>query len=148
MLWVISHSGEILLVDAGASYPSEDLPGVDLLLPNTNFLEANKGRIQALLLTNGHEEHCGAVSYLLRHVPIPRIMGPRFVSAFLNQSQHISHYQQSGHSLAIDTIELRHNYEIGPFDVEWIQVNDAIADACALKIGTPEGSIIYTTSFK
>lgn len=148
MLWVVTYGGEMLLIDAGASYPAEDLPGVDLLLPNTNFLEANKGKIQALLLTNGHEEHCGAVPYLLRHIPIPRIMGPRFVSAFLHQSQEILNYQQSGQQVEIDTIEPRQTYSIGPFQVEWIHVNDAIADACALRIGTPAGTIIYTSSFK
>ncbi|PWT96393.1 MAG: hypothetical protein C5B53_09815 [Candidatus Melainabacteria bacterium] len=148
MLWVVTYGGEMLLIDAGASYPAEDLPGVDLLLPNTNFLEANKGKIQALLLTNGHEEHCGAVPYLLRHIPIPRIMGPRFVSAFLHQSQQILTYQQSGHQVEIDTIEPRQSYSIGPFEVEWIHVNDAIADACALRIGSPAGTVIYTSSFK
>lgn len=148
MLWVVCYAGEILLLDAGASYPAVDLPGVDLLLPNTNFLEANKGRIQALLLTNGHEEHCGAVPYLLRHLPIPRIMAPKFVSTFLSQSQQISSYQQSGNKLEIDTVEPRQEYNIGPFQVEWIPVNDAIAEACALRIGTPQGDVIYTSSFK
>ena len=59
VLWVVTYGGELLLVDAGAAYPGDDLPGVDLLLPNTNFLEANQERILALLLTNGHEEHSG-----------------------------------------------------------------------------------------
>ncbi len=148
MLWVITYAGEIILVDAGASYPSQDLPGVDLLLPNTNFLEANKARIQALLLTNGHEEHCGAVQYLLRHLPIPRILAPRFVSAFLRQSAEFSPEKLKEAGTELDTIEDRTRYEIGPFSVEWIRVNDAVADACGLSIGTPEGEIVYTSSFK
>jgi ribonuclease J len=143
VLWVISYGGELLLVDAGAAYPGEDLPGVDLLLPNTNFLEANRDRILALLLTNGHEEHSGAVTYLLNHLNIPRIMGPRFVMAQV--SQVLMHKK---YATAIDTIETRHPYQIGTFEVEWIQVNDAIADACALRIGTTEGNILYTSSFK
>jgi len=143
VLWVISYGGELLLVDAGAAYPGDDLPGVDLLLPNTNFLESNQERITALLLTNGHEEHSGAVTYLLNHLKIPRIMGPRFVSTLISQN-----LTNRGFDTAIDTIETRHPYQIGPFGVEWIQVNDAIADACALKIDTPEGRIIYTSSFK
>lgn len=148
MLWVITYGSDILLVDAGASYPAEDLPGVDLLLPNTNFLEANKSRIQALLLTNGHEEHLGAVPYLLKHLPIAKIMGPRFVCAYLNQSKQIAGYRKLGNQIEIDRIEPRAVYNIGPFTVEWIQVNDAIADACALRIGTPVGDIVYTSSFK
>jgi ribonuclease J len=143
VLWVLSHGGDLLLIDAGAAYPSEGMPGVDLLLPNTNFLEANQDRILALLLTNGHEEHSGAVTYLLNHLKIPRIMGPRFVSAFVSQS-----LMHKSYDTIIDTIETRHPYQIGPFEVEWIQVNDAIADACALQINTPEGTVIYSSSFK
>lgn len=143
VLWVVSYGGELLLIDAGAAYPGEDLPGVDLLLPNTNFLEANQERIMALLLTNGHEEHCGAVTYLLNHLKIPRIMGPRFVSALVSQT-----LMHKGYDTVIDTIETRHPYQIGPFTVEWIQVNDAIADACALKISSPEGTVVYTSSYK
>jgi ribonuclease J len=143
VLWVVSYGGELLLIDAGAAYPGEDLPGVDLLLPNTNFLEANQERITALLLTNGHEEHCGAVTYLLNHLKIPRIMGPRFVSSLVSQT-----LMHKGYDTVIDTIETRHPYQIGPFSVEWIQVNDAIADACALKIGSPEGVVVYTSSYK
>ncbi len=141
MLWAIIYQGKILLLDAGASYPSEGLPGVDLLLPNTGFLEANKDQIEALLLTNGHEEHCGAVAYLLRHLSIPRIMAPQFVSIFLNQG--------IGETCPeIDTVKVRQNYQVGSFDVEWIKVNDAVADACALRIGTSKGNILYTSSFK
>src|SRR5579885_3383982 len=150
VLWVVSYGGELLLIDAGAAYPGEDLPGVDLLLPNTNFLEANQERILALILSNGHEEHSGAVTYLLRHLAIPKIMAPRFVSQLLSQSAVLSQNQAESERLSevLDTIEVRKPYQIGPFEVEWLQVNNAIADACALRIGTPEGTIIYTSSFK
>ncbi len=142
VLWMISYAGEILLVDAGAAYPSEDMPGVDLLLPNTNFLETHQDRIKALLLTNGHEEHSGGVSYLLNHLNIPQIMGPRFVTTLVSQGL------KNSNNTAIETVEMNHPYQIGNFEIEWIRVNDAIADACALRIGTPEGDIIYTSSFK
>jgi len=146
-LWAISYCGEILLVDAGASYPGTSLPGVDLLLPNTSFLEANKKRITALVLSNGNEEHCGAVPYLLEHLKIPRIMAPRFVAALLSQRlMGLSNKKLA--ETSIDTIETRKTYQIGAFQIEWLQVNDAIADACGLKINTPEGTIIYTSSFK
>jgi ribonuclease J len=148
VLWALIYAGQILLIDAGAAYPTADLPGVDLLLPNTNFLEANEERILALALTNAHEEHCGGVSYLLHHCRIPKIMGPRYVAAFLAQCA-IGGSPDKGFACPdVDTIEMRHPYKIGPFEVEWIQVNDAIADACALRISTPEGTIVYTSSFK
>ncbi len=147
VLWALSLAGEILLIDAGACYPGTDLPGVDLLLPNCNFLQANQERITALLLTNGHEEHCGAVAYLLSHLKIPRILAPRFVSELVLQNL-LAAKIQNGYESVLDTVTTRHPYQIGAFEVEWIQVNDAIADACALKINTPEGVIIYTSSFK
>jgi ribonuclease J len=151
LLWILCFGGEMILVDAGAAYPAEDLPGVDLLFPSTNFLEANQERILALLLTNGHEEHCGAVNYLLRHLAIPKVMAPRFVSQLLSQSNLSSPTRTAEENLlaeVLDTIEVRKVYQIGPFEVEWMHVNNAIADACALRITTPEGAVIYTSSFK
>jgi ribonuclease J len=148
VLWLVAYGGALLVVDAGAAYPSEDLPGVDLLLPNSNFLEANQDRILALLLTNAHEEHCGAVPYLLHHIKIPKLMGPRYVASFLAQCAIGSNTDTGFACPQVDTIETRHPYQIGPFEVEWIQVNDAVADACALKINTPQGSILYSSSFK
>lgn len=143
VLWIISYSNQIILVDAGAAYPGVDLPGVDLLYPNTNFLEKNEDKILALLLTNGHEEHSGAVSYLLNHITVPQIMAPRFVATLVSQNLG-DRYPDT----VVDTVELRHPYEIGPFEVEWVRVNDAIADASALTINTPEGMVVYTSSFK
>ncbi|MBX9667535.1 MAG: ribonuclease J [Candidatus Obscuribacterales bacterium] len=151
LLWILTFGGEMLLIDAGAAYPAEDLPGVDLLFPNTNFLEANQERILALLLTNGHEEHCGAVNYLLRHLSIPKIMAPRFVSQLLSQSNLSSPTETAEVtqlSKVLDTIKVRESYQIGPFQVEWMNVNNAIADACALRVSTPEGAVVYTSSFK
>ncbi len=150
LLWLFIYAGEILLVDAGAAYPSEDLPGVDLLLPNTNFLEANQDRILALLLTNGHEEHCGATSYLLHHLRIPRIMAPKLVCSLLSQLGMDSVQTPDGTvaKVPVDCVDMRQPYQIGPFEVEWIHVNNSIADACALKIGTPAGTVLYTSSFK
>ena len=65
VLWLISYQGKMIIIDAGAAYPNRDLPGVDLQLPNTSFLEANQNQIEALLLTSGNEEYIGAVPYLL-----------------------------------------------------------------------------------
>ncbi|MBK9144362.1 MAG: ribonuclease J [Candidatus Melainabacteria bacterium] len=147
LLWIVGYGGKILLVDAGAAYPNESLPGVDLLLPNTNFLETNQERILALLLTNGHEEHCGSVSYLLRHLDIPRIMAPRFVCQLLAGAASDGGASSRLPDL-LDTVETGSPYEIGPFEVEWLPVNNAIADACALSIGSPAGNLVYTSSFK
>lgn len=147
-LWILIYGGEILLIDAGLAYPTQEMPGVDLLFPNTNFLKANEDKITALVLTNAHDEHCGAVSYLLHQLKIPKIMGPKYVSTFLAQCAIVANKDTGFPCPVVDTIDIGTSYNIGPFDVEWVAVNDAIADACALKINTPEGTVLYTSSFK
>ena len=148
VLWLFIHQGQILIVDAGASYPATELPGVDLFLPNINFLEANQDKIVALVLTNGHEEHCGAVSYLLSHVNVPRVMAPPFVATLIKDNA----YDIYGSDLAamppLEEISTRKDYKVGAFGLEWIDSNNAIADSCALKIATACGTVIYTSSFK
>ncbi|HEY9677005.1 MAG TPA: ribonuclease J [Drouetiella sp.] len=148
VMWALVHSGKILLVDAGSAYPVEEMPGVDLLFPNTNFLKANEEHIVGLVLTNAHAEHSGAVSFLLNNLAIPTIMGPRYVSTFLAQCSIDANKATGFPCPIVETVEIGESYELDPFEIEWVQVNDAIADACALKIGTPKGTVIYTSSFK
>jgi ribonuclease J len=148
VLWLFIHQGQILIVDAGASYPANELPGVDLFLPNSNFLEANEDKIAALILTNGHEEHCGAVSYLLNHIKVPRVMAPRFVATLIKDNAYDLYGLDLRRMPPIEEIETRRDYQVGVFGLEWIDSNNAIADACALKIVTASGTVIYTSSFK
>ncbi len=155
VMWLFIYQGEIIVVDAGAGYPARELPGVDLLLPNSSFLEANQDKITALLLTNGHEEHAGALTYLTHHVSFPRILAPRFVAELFKQNVY-DLYSSSDSSdtaavrpvPAMEEIEVKKSYQVGPFEVEWIVSNNAIADACALRITCDAGTIIYTSSFK
>ncbi len=148
VLWLFIHQGQILIVDAGASYPANELPGVDLFLPNSNFLEVNEDKIVALILTNGHEEHCGAVTYLLNHIKVPRIMAPRFVATLIKDNVYDLYGLDLKTTPPIDEIETGREYQVGAFGLEWIDSNNAIADACALKIATPSGTVIYTSGFK
>jgi ribonuclease J len=151
-MWLFIHQGAILVVDAGAAYPAHELPGVDLLLPNTTFLEANQDKILALLVTNGHEGHAGAIAYLANHVRLPNIYLPRFPAALTNQHTY-DLYGQAGSNLPplteVDaTNPMERIQQIGPFTVEWIVSSNAIADACALRISCAAGTVIYTSSFK
>jgi ribonuclease J len=148
VLWVISYQGKMIIIDAGAAYPNRDLPGVDLQLPNTSFLEANQSQIEALLLTSGNEEYIGAVPYLLKHVNISKIMAPEFISCLLEQTKSNLPADHPLHNTKIENVETKQVYSLGPFEVEWIRVNDAVAQACALRIATPEHEIIYMTTYK
>lgn len=152
VMWLFIYQGEMIVVDAGASYPARELPGVDLLLPNTSFLEANQDKITALLLTNGHEEHAGAIMYLAHHVSLPRVMAPRFVAELINQNVYdlygTSEATETASLPAMEVVDVKTKYQVGPFEVEWIVSNNAIADACALRISCNAGTVIYTSSFK
>ena len=148
VLWIVAYQGEMLIIDAGAAYPTRDLPGVDLLMPNTNFLKANEGRVLGLLLTNGNEEYSGAVPYIAKHINLPKIMAPSFIACLVEQIKHDLPAEHPLQKVEIETVEIRRQYQIGPFTVEWIRVNDAVAEACALQISTAAGTIVYTTSFK
>lgn len=150
-MWLFIHQGAILIVDAGAAYPAHELPGVDLLLPNTTFLEANQDKILGLLVSNGHEGHAGAIAYLANHVKLPAIYLPRFVAALTSQHTY-DLYGQAGSNLPpLTTVDLAgpdRVHQIGPFTVEWIVSSNAIADAAALRISCGAGTVVYTSSFK
>ncbi len=148
VLWLVSYQGEILIVDAGAAYPTRESPGVDLLLPNTTFLEANQDRIKALLLTSGNEEYFGAVPYLVKHVTIPKIMASKFVCCLLEQTKQDLSSDHPLQDIPVENIEVHKSYKIGPFLAEWIRVNDSVAQVCALRISAGPNEIVYMTSFK
>jgi len=142
---VVEYDGEILVIDGGMSFPSIDMPGVDVVIPKFQYIVENKDRVAGIVLTHGHEDHIGALPYLLREANIP-IYGTRLSLAFLE-------LKLREHSLAMDA-ELRevsdHElYQIGKnFEVEFIPVCHSIPDACGLAIKTPEGVIIHSGDFK
>jgi len=148
VLWLVCYQGKILIIDAGAAYPTRELPGVDLLLPNTNFLEANQNKILALLLTSANEEYMGAVSYLVKHVAVPKIMAPKFVNCLLEQTKEDLSEDHPLRHIEIENTETKQTYQIGPFAVEWIKVNDAVVQTGALCISVGKNEIVYMTSFK
>jgi len=148
VLWVISYQGKMIIIDAGAAYPNRELPGVDLQLPNTSFLEAHQENIEALLLTSGNEEYIGAVPYLLKHITIPKIMAPKFISCLLEQTKSNLPSDHPLNNIKIENVETKQVYPLGPFEVEWIRVNDAVAQACALRVATREHEMVYMTTYK
>jgi ribonuclease J len=146
VLWVLIYQEAILLVDAGATFPNFDLPGVDLLLPNTNFLEANQDKVVGLALTNGHEEHAGGVVYLASHVKIPKIMAPNLVVSMIQQGC----FQLYGEEprMNLEGVTLGEEYRVGPYFIEWVRGNNAVSEASCLKIACAGGTVLYTSGFK
>lgn len=137
---------QILIVDCGVSFPDEDTPGVDLIIPDFQYLRENAGRIAGLVLTHGHEDHVGAMGFFLREFPeVPiystkltlGIMGARMREHPIDPKSLSTHEVQPG-----DTVK------IGPFQVEFIRVGHSIPDACGLAITTSIGTVIQSGDFK
>ena len=141
---VIEYEDEMIVVDCGIGFPDEDMPGIDLVIPDFSYLEANKEKIQGVFLTHGHEDHIGAVPYLLRTLNLPVYGTPLTLGIIKNKLQeHILPWNPD-----LRTVKAGDKIKRGFFEVEFIHVNHSIADACALAIRTPLGTIVHTGDFK
>ena len=141
---VIEYENDIIVVDCGLGFPDDEMPGVDLVIPDMSYLELNREKIRGVLLTHGHEDHIGAVPYLLRLMDVP-VYGTNLTLGIIKNklSEHqISHVPRLIRVSAGDVVRL------GAFSAEFIHVNHSIADACALAIRTPLGTVVHTGDFK
>lgn len=137
------YESDIILVDCGISFPREDMPGVDVVTPDFTYLQRNEHKLRGLVLTHGHEDHIGAVPYLLKKVKCD-VYGTRLTLGILDG-------KLSEHNIRTeDLYEVRAGeiITLGAFDVEFIHVNHSMPDAVALCITTPHGRIIHTGDFK
>ena len=135
---------DIIIVDCGMGFPDEDMYGIDIVLPDISYLRANADRIRGMILTHGHEDHIGAVPYVLRELDIPIYTTPltaALVELKLEEFDLLYNTQ-------IFTKKTGSVFRLGCFTVEFIHVNHSIPDAVALAIGTPLGTVIHTGDFK
>ncbi len=143
-MMLISWGETSILVDAGVLFPDPELPGVDLIVPDLEHLEATGRRIAALVLTHGHEDHIGAVPYVW-----PLLDGPVLATALtlaLVEPKLEEHGLEAGDRLV--TVTPRERITVGPFTVEFIRVTHSMPDCVAVAIGTPEGVIVHTGDYK
>ncbi len=140
----IEYENEIVVIDCGISFPDEDMYGVDLVIPDVTYLVENKEKIKGLFLTHGHEDHIGAIPYVLKQINMP-IYGTRLTLGLVKN-------KLEEHKM-IDMVDINpvESGDIISFEkvkVEFIQATHSIADACSLAITTPIGVIIHTGDFK
>ena len=135
---------DILVIDAGMMFPESELLGVDIVIPDITYLKQNRQAVRAIVLTHGHEDHIGALPYILRELNVP-IFGTRFTLALVRK-------RLEEHGL-LDTADLREvtpgrRVEIGPFEIDFIPVTHSTIDCVALAVRTPLGVVIHTGDFK
>jgi ribonuclease J len=140
---VFEHEGRLLIVDCGVLFPSEDSPGVDLILPDFRAIEERLDDIDALVLTHGHEDHIGAVPFLLRQRPDLTVVGSRFTLALV--AEKCKEHRLTPHLLEVaEGARMRH----GHWDCEYFAVNHSIPDALAVAIRTSAGLVLHTGDIK
>jgi ribonuclease J len=143
-MMVLRYGDDIIVIDCGMMFPESELLGVDLVIPDITYLKQNREKVRAIILTHGHEDHIGALSYILRDLNVP-VYGTRFTLALAKKR-----LEEAG---LLDKVKLREvlptrKAEIGPFEVEFITVTHSTVDCVALAIRTPIGVVIHTGDFK
>ena len=140
---VFEYGGRLLLVDCGVLFPDADQPGVDLILPDFSYIAGRLDQVEALVLTHAHEDHIGAVPYLLREREDIPLIGSRLTLALVRS-------KLTEHHLSPETVEVKEGEHgsFGPFDCEFFAVNHSIPDALAVSIRTPAGVVLHTGDFK
>lgn len=134
---------DVIVIDAGLTFPTQDMPGIDLVIPDTTYLNENKDKIRGVVLTHGHEDHIGAVPYLLRELNVP-VYGSKMTLALLETK--LKEFKVGNYKLK--RVKPREKINLGCFTVEFINVNHSISGACALAITTPVGTVVHSGDFK
>jgi ribonuclease J len=140
----IEYRGELLLIDCGVLFPEDDHPGVDLILPGLDAIADRLSDVVALVLTHGHEDHIGAVPYLLRQRADIPLVGSKLTLALVEEKIREHRIRGTDHREVTDSQRLT----LGGFDLEFLAVNHSIPDALAVMIRTPSGTILHTGDFK
>ncbi len=140
---VFEHAGRLVVVDCGVLFPEEHQPGVDLILPDFTWLRSRLDRVDAIVLTHGHEDHIGGVPYLLRERPDIPVVGSRLTLALIEA-------KLVEHKIKPVTVEVAEGdrRSFGPFDCEFVAVNHSIPDGLAVAIRTAAGLVLHTGDFK
>ncbi len=140
---VFEHAGRLLVVDCGVLFPEDDAPGVDLILPDFRAIEHRLDDVEALVLTHGHEDHIGAVPFLLKLRPDLSVVGSEFTLALVREKCR-EHRQKP----QLVQVAEGGRHRCGPFDCEFFAVNHSIPDALAVAIRTPAGLVLHTGDVK
>ena len=140
---VVEYGNDMIVIDAGLTFPDEDMPGVDTVIPDISYLEKNKEKLRGILLTHGHEDHYGAVPYVLKKLPT-NVYCTRLTGGLLENK-----FKEHGlNPSCIKYVKAGDVLRLGELDCEFIRVAHSIPDACAIAVHNPVGTILFTGDFK
>ena len=141
---VFEYDNDIIIVDCGLAFPEDDMLGIDLVIPDTTYLMKNMDKIRGIVLSHGHEDHIGALPYILKELNVP-VFGTLLTLGLLENK-----LKEHGLNklVTLHTVVPGEKVKLGQFQVEFIHTNHSIADAVALAISTPVGVIVHTGDFK
>ncbi|MCR4884110.1 MAG: ribonuclease J [Clostridiales bacterium] len=142
-MYVLEYEDDIVVVDCGSIFPKEDMLGVDLVIPDVSYLVAKKRNVRGFLLTHGHEDHIGAIPYVLHQVDAP-LFGTRLTLALVD----VKLKEHRINNVRMQVVQPREVIQLGKFTVQFIHVSHSIAGACAIAITCPEGTVICSGDFK
>ncbi len=141
---VFEYGSDMLILDCGLAFPDDDMLGVDMVIPDITYLQKHKNRIRGIVLTHGHEDHIGALPYVLKEFNVP-VFGTKLTLGILKNK-----LSEHGilNSTKLNVVNPGETFSLGDFKVEFIRSNHSIADAVAVALHTPAGVILHTGDFK
>ena len=141
----LMYGKDMMLVDAGLAFPSEDMLGVDIVLPDVSFLKEHQDKLRGLAVTHGHEDHIGGIPNILQHMDLPVIYGPALALGLLEAK-----FKEDGLEgrTVMRQVKPRQRVKLGCFDVQFVRCTHSIADSYSLVIRTPVGTVVHTGDFK
>jgi ribonuclease J len=141
---VIEYGDDIIVIDAGLMFPGPEMLGVDIVIPDFTYLLENRHKVRAIMITHAHEDHIGALPFLLKELNVP-VYGTRLTLGFIKEK--LKEHELDAAAQLI-TVKPRDVVEVGCFQVEFIRVTHSIVDGCGLGITTPVGHVVHTGDFK
>lgn len=140
---VVEYGNNIIIVDGGLTFPDEDMPGIDIVIPGVEYLEKNRHKIRGIVVTHGHEDHIGAIPYILKKFDIP-VYGTKLTMGLL-ENKIIEHNLSKNN---LNVVDKGKSIKLGCFKIEFIQASHSIPDSVSFAITTPVGVLIFTGDFK
>lgn len=144
-LYCVENNNSLLMIDCGVMFPDESMPGVDYVIPDFSHLVENANKINALIITHGHEDHIGGIPFLLRQIDIPIIYAPKIACALIRHKLRECKFPYTTKVVEYKEDDILH---LGDFKIEFFHVTHSIPDSYGLYITTPQGTILETGDFK